>query len=64
MSDDTLIRGAPDRQRINLSQEHEIRYWTEKLGVTREELQRAVEAVGPMAVAVEQQLRRGDRRSQ
>ena len=63
MSDDTRIRGASDRQRINLSQEHEVRYWTERFGVTRDELQRAVEVVGPMAAAVEQQLRRSDRRS-
>ena len=38
MSDDTSNRGTPDRQRINMNQEHEVRYWTEKLGVTREEL--------------------------
>ena len=59
MSDDTSNRGTPDRQRINMNQEHEVRYWTEKLGVTREELQKAVDAAGSTVSAVEKQLRGG-----
>lgn len=61
MSDDTSNRGTPDRQRINMNQEHEVRYWTEKLGVTREELQKAVDAAGSTASAVEKELRGGRR---
>jgi hypothetical protein len=55
MADNADVRG--DRTRINLSQEHDARYWSEKFQVTREALQQAVEAAGPMAIAVERQLR-------
>ena len=37
--DDTQKRGGQDRDRISLSQEHELDYWTEKFGVSRDELQ-------------------------
>ena len=40
-----------------MNQEHEVRYWTQKLGVTAEELRQAVKDVGPMAAAVEQRLK-------
>jgi hypothetical protein len=46
MSDDLNKRSGSDRSRISLGEEHEVRYWTEKLGVSREELERAVKAVG------------------
>jgi hypothetical protein len=46
MSDDKGKRGHPDRDRIDLDDPDEVRNWTQSLGVTREELQRAVEAVG------------------
>ena len=57
MADNPNIRGDGDRQRINVDQEHEVRYWSQKLGVTAEELRTAVKDVGPMAAAVEQRLR-------
>jgi hypothetical protein len=57
MADNPGLRGTQDRQRIDIHQEHEIRYWTEKLGVSADELRAAVEAVGPMADAVEQRVR-------
>jgi hypothetical protein len=63
MSDNLENRNAPDNRRINLSQEHEIRYWTQKFKVSREQLKQAVEAVGPMATAVEERLRGGDTRN-
>jgi hypothetical protein len=49
MSDDKSNRGAPDRDRIDLNDPDEVRNWTKSLGVTKEELQRAVEAVGTTA---------------
>ena len=63
MPDNPNLRGDGDRQRINVDQEHEVRYWSQKLGVTPEELRTAVKDVGPMAAAVEQRLRarRGSR---
>jgi len=57
MADDPNNRGDGDRQRINVDQDHEVRYWSQKLGVTPDELRQAVRDVGPMAKAVEQRLR-------
>lgn len=58
MSDDLNKRGQQDRIRINVNEEHELRYWTEELGVTREELERAVKAVGVMAEDVRKHLKK------
>jgi uncharacterized protein DUF3606 len=58
MADNPSIRGDGDRQRINIDQEYEVRYWSQKLGVTPEALREAVKDVGPMASAVEQHLRK------
>lgn len=58
MSDDLNNRGQQDRIRINVNEEHEVRYWTEELGVTREELERAVKAVGVMVEDVRKHLKK------
>ena len=64
MADNTAARGQQDRSRINVNQEHEVRYWTEKFGISAEELRKVVGEVGPMADAVEQRVRgRGGRTS-
>jgi hypothetical protein len=57
MADDTNMRGPQDRSRINMQQEHEVRYWAEKFGVTKEQLQQAVDQAGPTVDAVEKRLR-------
>jgi len=63
MADNPNIRGQEDRQRIDVHQEHELRYWSEKFGVTPDDLKEAIEAVGPMVEDVEQRVRgRGSRR--
>ena len=56
MSDDKNNRGQQDRDRINVNEAYELRYWAERFGVSAEELKRAVAEVGPMAKDVEQQL--------
>ena len=56
MPDDTTNRGAQDRARINVNEDHEIRYWTNALGVSEEKLRQAVAAVGVSADAVRQHL--------
>lgn len=38
-----------DQKRINVNEERECRYWAEKLGVTPDELKRAVYKYGIMA---------------
>ena len=56
MSDDMKNRGPQDRARISLSEEHEVRYWTQALGVSREQLAAAVQAVGSSAERVRAHL--------
>ena len=56
MADDLNNRGQQDRTRINVHEEHEVRYWTEALGVSKEQLEAAVKEVGPLASAVRQRL--------
>jgi hypothetical protein len=38
--------GAPDRDRINVNEDYELQYWSETLGLSRDELQEAVKAAG------------------
>lgn len=52
MADDKTIRGPQDRTRINLSEDYEVRYWTKKFGVTKEQLEAAVKTAGSSAGAV------------
>lgn len=57
MSDDKTKRGSPDRNRINVGEDYELRDWSKKLGVTPEQLKAAVKAVGPMAADVTKHLK-------
>lgn len=62
MPDNTANSGGQDRKRINVSQDYELRDWSEKFGVTPERLKEAVAAVGDQAFKVEQYLRGNDRK--
>jgi len=55
--DDLHSSGSGDRSRINTEQAHEVRYWSDRFGVSPEELRRAVKKVGPMMEAVRRELR-------
>ena len=57
MSDDKTKRGPRDAARINLGEEYEVRYWSEKFGVSKEDLAYAVQRVGSMANDVEAELK-------
>jgi len=59
MPDDLSNRGRPDRDRINVNEEHELRNWAQSLGVTPERLKEAVQAVGDRADSVRQFLTGG-----
>jgi hypothetical protein len=48
MADDKSTTGKPDRSRINVGEDYELRDWAEKFGVSREKLKDAVARVGPM----------------
>lgn len=54
--DNLKNKGQPDRSKINMHEDHEVRYWTKHLNVTREELQYVVDKVGHSAAAVRKQL--------
>ena len=58
MSDDTAVRGPQDSSRIALGEDYEVRYWTDKFGVSEDELADAVKAVGNSADAVARHLGR------
>ena len=58
MSDDLKQTGKPEDDRINVNQDHELSYWSEKLGVSREQLRKAVQAAGPMVKDVQRHLGR------
>ena len=55
---DRSKRGPVDRARINLGEDYEVRYWSEKFGCTHDELKAAVRKVGVMEKDVEAELRR------
>lgn len=59
MADDKKQTGAPDRDRISLSEDYEIHDWTESLGVGEAELRETVDAVGNSADAVRAYLNSG-----
>src|SRR3546814_6004164 len=56
MADDRNEVGVPERARINLSEDYEIRDWTKSLGVSEDELRAAVDAVGNSADKVREYL--------
>ena len=45
MSDNLTKRAQPDRSKINMHEDYEVKYWTHALGVSREKLQKAVDKV-------------------
>jgi len=57
MADNLQQRGGRDRARIDVHQDHELRDWSRKLGVSPEQLKRAVAAAGTDAKQVEAWLR-------
>jgi aminopeptidase YwaD len=57
MVDDLKNRGPADRSRVNIHEDYEVRYWTEKWGVSEAQLVAAVKKVGVSASAAEDLLR-------
>lgn len=58
MPDDKTKKGPQDRNRISLSEDYEVRYWSKKFGVTPEQLRKVVGKVGNSVAAVERELKR------
>ena len=59
MADDPK-KTATDPKRIDVSQEHECRYWSEKFGISPYELKQAVQAAGPIVGDVARHLGEGN----
>ena len=57
MADDKKSVGTPDRDRISLSEDYEVRDWSASLGVSEAELREAVDAVGNSADKVRDYLK-------
>ena len=57
MADNTGEIGRQDDARINVNQDHELTYWSRRLGVSRDRLREAVARVGPLVRNVERELR-------
>ena len=56
---DNKTKTAPqDAQRINVNEDYEVAYWTNKFGCTPEELKNAVKKVGVMAEDVAAAIKR------
>jgi hypothetical protein len=49
-------RSQPDRSKINMSADLEVKYWTKALGVDRDTLRKAVDKVGNSAATVRKEL--------
>jgi hypothetical protein len=59
MADDKTKTRPQDAKRINVHEDYELRDWSQKFGVSPEELKAAVKEVGTSAEAVEKHLKRG-----
>jgi hypothetical protein len=57
MPDDPSKKGPADRSKVSFTEPHEVQYWADKFGVSKERLGEAVRKVGPSAAAVEKELR-------
>lgn len=56
MADDRSDRGAQDRSRISLSEDDEVRYWTQELGVSKDKLTELVRRHGDSTKKIRQAL--------
>jgi hypothetical protein len=51
-------RGAGERTRFSFDPDHEVRYWTERLGVSAEDVRAAVRRVRAMVQDSRREVRR------
>ena len=55
--DEKTQSGSPGTDRINISQKYELQYWSKKLGVSHDELIKAVKTVGTSLNEVKKYLK-------
>jgi hypothetical protein len=56
MADIRMGRQRPDRSKINVGDDENVRHWCKHLGVSKDELADAVDKVGNSAAAVRKEL--------
>ena len=61
MPNDMSNRAPSDRNRINMEEVWEVRWWCTQFGVTEDELRKAVDTVGPTPAEVELHLKQAAR---
>ena len=54
--DNLTKKEQPDRSKINMHEDYEVRYWTKALGVSNGELQKLVDKHGSSAAKVKEAL--------
>ena len=59
MPQNTRHRSHPDQLRIYVEEPHDVRYWTQRLGCSEQQLREAVAKAGAMAKDVRTILGRG-----
>jgi hypothetical protein len=60
MADNLKETGKLDDSRININQDYEVSYWSEKLGVSADQLRSAVAKAGPIVKDVRAHLQHRD----
>jgi hypothetical protein len=58
MSDDKNIQDGRDRSKVDGNESYELSYLEEKLGVSREQVRKAIEEVGNSREKVEEYLKK------
>lgn len=58
MSDHLTKRVQPDRSKINMHDDYEVKHWTHALGVSKADLQKVVDKVGSSVATVRKELAR------
>jgi len=54
--DNLTKKDQPDRSKINMLEDYEVKYWAKELGVSKDELRKTVDKVGNSAAAVRKEL--------
>jgi hypothetical protein len=57
MADDKTKANGPDRDRINVNEDYELRNWAKKFNASPDQIREAVKAVGDRADEVEMHLK-------
>ena len=54
-----VFAGIPSTSKINMDEDHEVKYWTQHFGISREELQKVIDRVGNSARDVAREFSKG-----